>query len=95
MNSLISKYSIEENDEGVPTGNFYLDLPAAYAVSHEVVQTHFGFHGAKRDQYVQDKLPAIWSNIDVNKDGKIPANKGPVLLRMLIGDSEVSNGLQL
>jgi hypothetical protein len=37
MNSLISKYSIEENDEGVPTGNFYLDLPAAYAVSHEVV----------------------------------------------------------
>jgi hypothetical protein len=37
MNSLISKYSIEGNDEGVPTGNFYLDLPAAYAVSHEVV----------------------------------------------------------
>jgi hypothetical protein len=37
MNSLIGRYSIEENDAGVPTGNFYLDLPAAYAVSHEVV----------------------------------------------------------
>lgn len=31
----------------------------------------------------------------MNRDGRIPASKGPVLLRMLIGDSEVANGLQL
>ena len=37
----------------------------------------------------------LFDDIDVNKDGKIPASKGPVLLRMLIGDSEVANGLQL
>ena len=93
MNSLIGKYSIEGNTDGAPNGNFYLDLPAAYAVSHEVTQTHFGFTGAKRDSYVQERLPSIWANIDVNADGKIPANKGPVLLRMLVGDSELSNGL--
>jgi len=37
MNSLIGKYSIEGNSDGAPNGNFYLDLPGAYAVSHEVV----------------------------------------------------------
>lgn len=95
MNSLISRYSVEGNSDGVPNGNFYLDLPGASAVANEVVGTHFGFTGEKRTKYVQDRLPAIWANIDVNKDGKIPANKGPVLLRMLVGDSELANGLQL
>jgi len=69
MNSLISKYSVEGNSDGQPNGNFMLDLPGAYAVSHEVVGTHFGFTGSKRDSYVADRLPAIWSNIDVNGDG--------------------------
>jgi hypothetical protein len=52
MNSLISKYSIEGNDMDQPTGQFYLDKDGAKAVCQEVVQTHFGFHGAKRDNYV-------------------------------------------
>ena len=52
MNSLISKYSIEGNSAGSPNGNFYLDLPGAYAVSKEVVGTHFGFLSAKRDKFV-------------------------------------------
>ena len=74
MNSLISRYSIEGNDNGTPTGNFSLDLAGAYSVSNEVVGTHFGFTGAKRDSYVQERLPAIWANIDVNKTGRIPAS---------------------
>jgi hypothetical protein len=31
--------------------------------------------------------------MDVNNDGVIDVSKGPTLLRMLVGDSEVSNGL--
>lgn len=37
MNSLISKYSIEGNDEGKPSGHFYLDWTAASDVAKEVV----------------------------------------------------------
>jgi hypothetical protein len=95
MNSLIGRYSLEGNDNGQPNGNFYLDKDGAKAVAQEVVGTHFGFHGAKRDSYVSQRLPEIWKNIDVNNDGIIDVSKGPTLLRMLVGDSEVSNGLQL
>jgi len=45
MNSLISKYSVEGNDAGTPTGDFYLDRKGARAVASEVVGTHFGFTG--------------------------------------------------
>ena len=40
-------------------------------------------------------MPDIWKNIDVNNDGVIDVQKGAVMLRMLVGDSEVANGLQL
>lgn len=95
MNSLIDRYSLEGNTDGQPNGQFYLDKDGARAVSREVVETHFGFHGAKRDNYVDQRLSEIWKNIDVNGDGTIDVQKGPVLLRMLVGDTEVANGLQL
>lgn len=52
MNSLISKYSLEGNDKGTPNGHFYLDKDAAKAVSNEVVETHFGFTGSKKAEYI-------------------------------------------
>ena len=52
MNSLISKYSLEGNDKGTPDGQFWLDKPAALAVSNEVVETHFGFTGSKKQEYI-------------------------------------------
>ena len=93
MNSLIGRYSLEGNTDGQPNGQFYLDKDGAKAVAQEVTQTHFGFHGAKRDQYVSQRLPDIWKNLDVNNDGIIDIQKGAVMLRMLVGDSEVANGL--
>ena len=96
MNSLIGKYSVETRDDnGDKTGHFYLDLPNAYAVSKEAVGTHLGMKGTKNDQFVNSRLPSIWSNIDVNKDGKIDAMKGTTMLRMLVGDVEASEGLQV
>ena len=95
MNSLIGVYSIEGNDNGTPDGNFYLDKAGALAVSNEVVETHFGFKGAKRDNYVSERFPSIWKAIDVNNDGKIDVVKGTTLLRMLVGEVELTNGLQL
>jgi hypothetical protein len=40
-------------------------------------------------------MPEIWKNIDVNSDGVIDIQKGTTMLRMLVGDTEVANGLQL
>ena len=93
MNSLISRYSLEGNSDGTPNGNFYLDQAGAKAVASEVVGTHFGFTGAKRDNLVAQRFPDVWQSLDVNNDGIIDVAKGPVLLRMVVGDSEVTNGL--
>ena len=93
MNSLIGRYSLEGNDKGTPNGSFFLDKDGARAVSSEVVGTHFGFNGAKREQYLSERFNDVWKNVDVNNDGIIPVSQGPVLLRMVVGDSELGNGL--
>lgn len=72
MNSLISRYSLEGNNGGIPTGNFFLDKDGAKAVSREVVGTHFGFTGEKRENLLNQRFNDVWNNIDVNKDGIIP-----------------------
>lgn len=96
MNSLIGKYSVETRDDnGDKTGHFYLDLPNAYAVSKEAVGTHLHMKGSSLESFVNSRLPSIWSNIDVNKDGKIDAMKGTNMLRMLIGNVEANEGLQV
>lgn len=95
MNSLISKYSLEGKKNGAPTGKFYLDKKAMRAVSKEVVGTHFGFKGKKREKYLNDKFPGLWAQADVNKQGYLAVERGPVFLRNLLDSVELSNGLQL
>lgn len=67
MRSLIKTYSIEERDSaGLPSGNFYLNREGASKVAKEVVGTHFQWTGEKRDQFLSDKFPKLWSYFDVN-----------------------------
>ena len=95
MNSIISAYAVEGNNEGVPTGNFYLTKAAGERISKEVVQTHLGFTGKKRDDYVKENFPEVWGKLDVNGDGFIKDQMGTTLTRMMVGDVELNNGLQL
>ena len=95
MNSIIGAYSVEGNNEGTPTGQFYLTKAAGNKIAQEVVQTHLGFTGAKRDAYVKENFPDIWSKLDVNNDGFITDQMGTTLTRMMVGDVELNNGLQL
>lgn len=95
MNSIIGAYSVEGNNEGTPTGQFYLTKKAGENISKEVVQTHLGFTGKKRDDYVRENFPDIWNKLDVNGDGVITDLMGTTLCRMIVGDVELNNGLQL
>jgi hypothetical protein len=93
MNSLISKYSLEGKVDGAPSGKFYLDKAGMRAVSKEVVGTHFGFKGKKREKYLNEKFPTLWAQADVNKQGFLAVQRGPVFLRNLLDSVELSNGL--
>ena len=52
MRSLIQKYAIEGRSDDLPNGTFVLSKAGARKAAQEVVGTHFGWTGAKRDKYV-------------------------------------------
>lgn len=70
-------------------------MNGANAIGKEVVQTHFGFTGAKRDQFVAARVPQIFAHLDVLGEGYIDASKGTILCRMLVDEPETAIGLQV
>lgn len=95
MNSLISKYALEGKTDGSPNGKFYLDKAGAYAVSSEVVGTHLGFTGEKKESFLAGKFDTLWNHYDVLGQGWLAVEKGAPFLRQILGENELSNGLQL
>ena len=95
MNSLISKYALEGKTDGAPNGKFYLDKAGAAAVANEVVGTHFGFSGEKKESFLAGKFDKLWNHYDVLGQGWLAVEKGAPFLRQILGENELSNGLQL
>jgi hypothetical protein len=95
MKSLISKYALEGKTDGAPNGKFFLDKAAAAAVSSEVVGTHFGFKGEKKEKFLAGRFDPVWNHFDVLGQGFIDVAKGPQFLRQLVDENELANGLQL
>lgn len=93
MNSITSKYAVEEKDKttGNPTGKFWLTKKGAKKIADEVAGTYF----SKNKQALADRFEHTWKEVDPLGDGYIPANKGPVFLRDLTDSVEISNNLQL
>lgn len=75
------KYALEGKSNGGPNGQFYMTKNAMEAVTDEVVDTHLNFKGAKKEQYVQEKMKELWPRYDVNEDGFIDVQRAPVFLR--------------
>jgi len=95
MNSIITDYALEGNTGGAPNGHFYMTKDAMYAISEEVTKTHLGMDGAKLDQWVDEKVTELWPRYDTNLEGFIDAERAPIFLRQVLGENEISRGLQL
>jgi len=70
-----------------------LQRDGAEGVAKEIVGTHFGWTGEKRDNYVKNRLNELWGQQDVLGEGFIDVAKAPVLMRSLLGEVEISNKL--
>lgn len=95
MRSLISKYALEGNNGGQGNGKFYLTKSGTKRVATEVAATHLKLAGSKLDKFVEDKINALWKKYDVLGEGFVTVDRIPVLLKSMIGDVELNNGLQL
>ena len=79
----------------MPNGHFYMTPSGMERVAREVITTHYGWTGNKREFFLRDNLPRIWAYHDVLNEGFVDVAKGPVILKSLIGDVDLNNGLQL
>jgi len=65
------------------------------SVANEVIETHLGYHGAKRDEFAKASVPKLWAHFDVLNEGFLDISKVPQFLRMLVGNTELAHDLQL
>jgi len=93
MNSLIGKYSTEGNSNGEGNGKFYLVAKDALDVAAEVGNTHLGLKGEALNSFVQTQGKKAFETVDQLNEGFIDVSKGPIFLRYLLDEPEVSNGL--
>ena len=78
-------YSLELKDEdGKPTGKFFMDEAAAKQASAEVLSTNFGIKDVS--DYMSKYWSKTWGHFDVNQTKMIVVEKMPLLVRFLGSD---------
>jgi len=96
MHSLIKNYATEgKGIDGSPNGKFYLTKPDAMLVASEVANTHLGLSGDALKSFVDTTGAKAFQTVDNLNEGFIDIVKGPVFLRYVTDEVEVSNGLQV
>lgn len=88
MNSMIKNYALEvKNEDGKPSGHFFVDRDNAYRASEEVVRTHMFKEDKKVQSFLSEKFSDTWNHFDVNKDGLVEVERMPQFLRFMLGNS--------
>ena len=91
MHSMITNYAIEERDDnGHPTGKFYIDEENALAASREVVGTHLHLSGKKLEDYLDYNFADTWNYYNAAGDGKIEPDRMSTFFRMLCKDANLN-----
>jgi hypothetical protein len=93
MRSMLKTYAIEVTDkEGVPTGVFIMDKPAARAAAVEILGTHKGMDANAINAYLNTYFDKAWGHFDVNQTGSIAVYRSAELMRFLCSDQYMSLG---
>lgn len=96
MHSLIKNYATEgKGIDGKGNGKFYLTRDDAMLVASEVAHTHLGLSGDALKSHVATIGAKAFATVDNLNEGFIDIVKGPVFLRYVTDEVEVSNGLQV
>ena len=89
--SMISQFAMEErNEDGSPSGRFYLNKDLARKASIEVLKTHKGLRGADLDNWMLANFEDTWSYYDTARDGKIEADRMCTFMRYLTHDANLN-----
>ena len=97
MRSVISTYAVEgKGDDGNPNGKFFITRSDMNSLVDEVLTNNMGFTDAQKKQlYADERVPKLWEHFDMFAKGYLPVDEVPQFLRLLLGEVEVSNSLQV
>jgi hypothetical protein len=96
MRSAISTYAVEGKGDNGPNGKFFITRGNMNALADEVLTNNLGYSdSAKKAAYANDNLQKVWDHFDMFGKGYIPVQEVPQFCRMLIGEVEVQNSLQV
>lgn len=95
MRSLIQNYALEGKVGNGPTGQFYLDKNGVAAVAEEVVRSHLGYTGEKKQNFISTNLARCWKHFDVLKKNYLLVEEAPQFLKSFLGEVEINNNLQV
>jgi hypothetical protein len=87
---------VEGKTDGAPNGKFFITKSDMNGLADEVLTNNLGFGDAsKRAAYAEARVPNIWDHFDMFGKGYIPVEEVPQFCRLLLGEVEVSNSLQV
>lgn len=95
MRSLIQNYALEGKVGNGPTGQFYLDKNGVAAVAEEVVRSHLGYKGEKKQNFISTNLDRCWKHFDVLNKNYLLVEEAPQFLKSFLGEVELNNNLQV
>ena len=94
MRSMYDTYATEGmNGDGTPNGQFWVTKENAKKAAGEIVGTHLKLLGDDQKKFVDEVFPAAWERYDVNEEGKIEADRMPIFLRHICGNTEACLGM--
>jgi len=94
MRSMYDTYATEGmNADGTPNGQFWVTKENAKKAAGEIVGTHLLLLGDAQKKFVDEVFPAAWARYDVNEEGKIEADRMPIFLRHICGNTEACIGM--
>ena len=89
MWSVIVQYAQEKFVNGQPTGEFSLNKDRFKSISLEVVNTHHKNAKPSPDAWVDERLEKVWERADVLGNGRVAAERVPVMLREMLDNDPV------
>jgi len=87
MHSVTKNHAVEAATEtGEKTGKFNMNKAGARHLASEILETHMGLKGEKAEAYLNENFDKTWDHFDVNKEGKVEADRMPGFYRFLTGN---------
>ena len=87
MASMIANYALEsKNEDGTPTGKFFMDEKRTNAAANEVLKSHKKIDGKELEEYMKTYFARTWKHFDINNDGVVGVDVMPQFMRFLASD---------